>query len=103
MKLYSYWRSSCSWRVRIALHLKGLAYEYAAVHLVKDGGEQHGEAYRAINPLRTVPTLEGEGMFPVGLRSSTLTVAQFSALVELLYKFGAEHGVLWTDPEARAA
>jgi maleylpyruvate isomerase len=58
MKLYSYWRSSCSWRVRIALNLKGLSYEYAAVHLVKDGGEQHTEAYRALNPMRTVPTLE---------------------------------------------
>lgn len=53
--------------------------------------------------MRFLPTLEGEGMFPVGLRSSTLTVEQFSALVELLYKFGAEHGVVWTDPETRAA
>lgn len=58
MKLYSYWRSSCSWRVRIALNLKGLSYEYAPVHLVKDGGEQNSEAYRALNPMRTVPTLE---------------------------------------------
>ena len=43
--LYSYWRSSCSYRVRIALELKGLAYEYHAVHLVRDGGEQHQPDY----------------------------------------------------------
>lgn len=62
MKLYSYWRSSCSWRVRIALNLKGLSYEYEAVHLVRGGGEQHAEAYRRLNPLRQVPTLvTGDG------------------------------------------
>lgn len=50
--------------------------------------------------MRFLPALEGEGMFPVGLRSSTLTVAQFSALVELLYKYGAEHGVRWSERSA---
>ncbi|HBU48049.1 MAG TPA: maleylacetoacetate isomerase, partial [Myxococcales bacterium] len=39
--LHSYWRSSCSWRVRLALNLKGLSYDTVPVHLVKDGGEQH--------------------------------------------------------------
>jgi maleylpyruvate isomerase len=58
MKLYNYWRSSASWRVRIALALKGLAYDYVAVNLVKDGGEQRSEAYRAMNPMAQVPTLE---------------------------------------------
>lgn len=58
LKLYGYWRSSCSWRVRLGLNLKGLAYEYAPVHLVKDGGQQNTDAYRAVNPMRTVPTLE---------------------------------------------
>lgn len=48
-----------------------------------------------------LPKLEGEGMFPVGQRSSTLTVAQFSGLIELLYKYGAEKGVSWTDPQTR--
>lgn len=38
--LYSYFRSSCSWRVRIALHWKGIPFEYRAVHLLKDGGQQ---------------------------------------------------------------
>ena len=58
MKLYSYWRSSASWRVRTALHFKGVAFEYVPVHLLKDGGEQNQSAYRALNPGRTVPTLE---------------------------------------------
>lgn len=49
--------------------------------------------------MRFLPTLESEGMFPVGLRSSTLTVAQFSALIELLYAHGAKHGVVWSEPE----
>lgn len=48
--------------------------------------------------MRFLPTLEGEGAFPVGLRSSTLTVAQFSGLVELLFEYGAKHGVRWSDP-----
>lgn len=53
--------------------------------------------------MRFLPALEGEGMFPVGLRSSTLTVQQFSGLVELLYAFGAKHGVHWSDPAERKA
>lgn len=51
--------------------------------------------------MRFLPTLEGQGVFPVGMRSSTLTVEQFSLLIELLFKFGAEHGVEWTDPADR--
>ncbi|WP_164015880.1 maleylacetoacetate isomerase [Pyxidicoccus trucidator] len=58
LRLHSYWRSSASWRVRLALNLKGLKFEYVAVHLLKDGGQQHTEAYRALNPMRTLPTLE---------------------------------------------
>ena len=53
--------------------------------------------------MRFLPALEGQGMFPVGLRSSTLTVEQFSALIELMYKFGAERGVVWSDPRDRSA
>ena len=48
--------------------------------------------------MRFLPELEGGGMFPVGLKSSTLTVAQFSALVELIYEYGARHGVVWSEP-----
>jgi maleylpyruvate isomerase len=60
MKLYGYWRSSSAWRVRIALAWKGVPYDYQPVHLVRDGGEQHGATYRAVNPMEEVPTLEFE-------------------------------------------
>ena len=59
--LYSYWRSSSSYRVRIALNLKGIAYQYKAVHLLREGGEQKQAAYRAINPLGLVPALVHDG------------------------------------------
>ena len=58
MKLYGYWRSSSAWRVRIALLHKGLPFDNQPVHLVRDGGEQHGAGYRAVNPMAEVPTLE---------------------------------------------
>lgn len=57
MKLYGYWRSSASYRVRIALALKGLAYTYSPVHLLKAGGEQKGAEYSRLNPAKLVPTL----------------------------------------------
>lgn len=56
--------------------------------------------------MRFLPTLERQGMFPVGLKSSTLTKEQFSGLIELLYQTGAEEGVVWSEPvktERRAA
>ncbi|CAM3944060.1 maleylacetoacetate isomerase [Corallococcus sp. ZKHCc1 1396] len=58
VRLHGYWRSSASWRVRIALNLKGIPFESLPVHLVKDGGQQHQPAYRAVNPMGRVPTLE---------------------------------------------
>jgi len=61
MTLYGYWRSGCTWRVRLCLALKGLNYgkevEYIPVHLVKDGGEQKKESYAKLNPAQMVPTL----------------------------------------------
>lgn len=56
--LYGYWRSSASFRIRIALNLKGLPYEQHPVHLLREGGEQHGVAYRSINPMGMVPSLK---------------------------------------------
>ena len=59
--LYSYYRSTCSWRIRIILHLKGIKFAYKAVHLVKDGGEQLKEEYTKVNPAQRVPALEIDG------------------------------------------
>lgn len=57
LRLYSYWRSSAAYRVRIGLNLKGLRYETVPVHLVRGGGEQHQADYAALNPQHMVPTL----------------------------------------------
>jgi glutathione S-transferase len=57
VKLYSYFRSSAAYRTRIALNLKGLAYETVSIHLTKDGGRQHAPEFRAVNPQKRVPAL----------------------------------------------
>ena len=57
MKLYSFFRSSAAYRVRIALSLKGIDYETVPIHLVRDGGEHNKPPYRAINPAGRVPSL----------------------------------------------
>ncbi len=59
--LYTYFRSSASFRVRIAMKLKKLTYDYRAVHLLKDGGEQFKPEYANLNPSREVPTLVHNG------------------------------------------
>lgn len=59
MKLYNYFRSSAAYRVRIALALKGLSYDYVSVHLAK--GEQYSAQFTAINPQNLVPVLEEDG------------------------------------------
>lgn len=61
MKLYSYFRSSAAYRVRIALNIKGLPYEMESIHLTKDGGRQFSDAFRAINPQMRVPALQLSG------------------------------------------
>lgn len=96
MKLYGYWRSSCSWRVRISLNLKGLSYEDVPVHLVKDGGEQHGEAHRARNPMRTVPTLE------VTEGGRVHHLSQSLAILEYLEERHPSPALLPAEPLARA-
>lgn len=58
LTLYSYWRSSAAYRVRIGLNLKGLSYETVPVHLVRNGGEQHSAQYAADNPQKLVPMLK---------------------------------------------
>lgn len=68
MKLYSYFRSSASYRVRIALNLKNLSYDYLPVHLVRDGGEQLKPDYRKVNVDGIVPTfVDGDEVMPQSL------------------------------------
>jgi maleylpyruvate isomerase len=71
MKLHTYWRSSSAYRVRIALGMKGLAYEPSFVHLVRSGGDQHQADFRRKNPLGQIPVLElDEAGSPVFLTQS---------------------------------
>jgi hypothetical protein len=74
MKLYTYFRSSAAYRVRIALNLKGLQYEAVPVHLLRGGGEQLQEQYRAINPSGLVPAFQDD----------YITLTQSMAILEYL-------------------
>jgi maleylacetoacetate isomerase len=74
MKLYTYFRSSAAYRVRIALNLKGLSYDAVPVHLLKDGGQQRQEEYRRINPSGLVPAFQDE----------RITLTQSMAIIEYL-------------------
>ena len=90
--LRSYWRSSCSWRVRIALNMKGLAFETLPVHLVKDGGEQHGDEHRQHNPMRELPVLVVDGQ----------PIAQSVAILEYLEETHPSPSLLPASPLDRA-
>ncbi|SAI72207.1 glutathione-S-transferase [Bordetella ansorpii] len=92
MQLYSYFRSSAAYRVRIALSLKGLSYETVPVHLVKGGGQQLEPAYRQVNPNALVPTLvDGD-----------LTLGQSLAIIEYLDETHPQPALLPADAAGRA-
>jgi maleylacetoacetate isomerase len=93
VKLYTYFRSSAAYRVRIALNLKGVAYEPVSIHLIKDGGRQHAAEYRAINPQRRVPAL--------ALDNGDVLL-QSLAIIEYLDEIHPKPALLPTDPVARA-
>jgi maleylacetoacetate isomerase len=93
VKLYGYFRSSAAYRVRIALNLKNLPYEQAAVHLTRNGGWQWSEEFRAINPQKRVPAL----VLPGGD-----TLLQSLAIIEYLDEIAPEPPLLPKDPVARA-
>lgn len=93
MKLYTYFRSSAAWRVRIALALKGIGTEQTFVHLLKDGGQQKTAAFRACNPLGVVPVLETD-------HGAVLT--QSLAIIEYLEETHPLPRLLPPDPVARA-
>lgn len=90
MKLYTYYRSQASFRVRIALNLKGLAHEDSFLHLEK--GDQFAAEYRALNPQMMVPTLiDGE-----------TELFQSLAILEYLNEHYPDPPLLPVDPAARA-
>jgi maleylacetoacetate isomerase len=92
LKLYGYWRSSAAYRVRIALNLKGLDYEYVPVNLIRDGGEQHGAAFAATNPQKLIPVLQhGNRM-----------IRQSLAIIEYLDEVWSETPLLPATPRDRA-
>lgn len=91
-RLFSYFRSSCSWRVRIAMQLAGIQADQVAVHLVKGGGEQHRAEYAAMNPMEQVPSLEMDG----------LVLTQSVAIMEYIADRHPEAGLLPRDLAARA-
>lgn len=92
LTLRGYWRSSCSWRIRIALALKGLPYNTVPVHLVQDGGQQHHPDHRAVNPMREVPVL----------LAGTEPLAQSMAILEYLEETAPTPALLPKEPIARA-
>jgi maleylacetoacetate isomerase len=93
VKLYSYFRSSAAYRVRIALNLKGIAYETAPIHLVREGGHNRRPEFRAINPQMRVPVL----VTPKGD-----VLIQSLAIIEYLEEIQPEPALLPKDPVARA-
>jgi maleylacetoacetate isomerase len=93
VKLYSYFRSSAAYRVRIAFNLKGLGYDTLAIHLQKEGGQNRKPAYRAINPQMRLPTLELED----GER-----ITQSLAIIEYLDEVHPQPPLLPSEPVARA-
>lgn len=92
LTLYSYWRSSAAYRVRIALNLKGLSFQTIPVNLVRQGGEQLGEAYRRINPQGLVPALLHEGH----------VLTQSMAICEYLEEKFPQYPLLPADAVGRA-
>jgi maleylpyruvate isomerase len=92
LELYTYWRSSASYRVRIALNLKTLPYVTHGVNLLKDGGDQWSVAYKAVNPQSRVPTLVHDGQ----------RFSQSLAIIEYLDETFPDHRLIPRDPVDRA-
>ncbi|WP_447730907.1 maleylacetoacetate isomerase [Pseudoxanthomonas suwonensis] len=92
LTLYTYWRSSAAYRVRIGLELKGLDYASAPVHLVQDGGQQHAAAYATLNPQELVPVL----------RHGDAVLRQSLAILEYLDETWPQPALLPADAAGRA-
>lgn len=92
MKLYTYFRSSAAYRVRIALNMKGLAWEAVPVHLLRNGGEQLSQEYRQVHPGAMVPALDDDGTI----------LTQSLAIIEYLDEVHPQAALLPADPLGRA-
>lgn len=92
IKLYSYFRSSSTYRVRIALNLKNLDYDIVPVHLVKDGGEQFSANFSALNAAHKIPVLDHAGKI----------ISQSVAIIEYLEGVFRETHLYPTSPHERA-
>ncbi len=90
--LYDYWRSSASYRVRMALNLKQLAYDQISIHLVRDGGRQHDPDYLKLNPQGRIPTLV----------HGRVVLTQSPAILEYLEEVFPDPALLPADPAGRA-
>ena len=93
MRLYSYFRSSAAFRVRIALAVKDIDYQMISIHLTKDGGQQKADAYKKINPQGLVPALETD-------RGDILT--QSLAILEYIEESYPKPAILPKDAAQRA-
>ena len=90
MKLYTFFRNSAGHRVRIALHLKEIPFDYVSIDIRK--GAQHEESYRKINPLSLIPALEDKGKI----------ITQSTAIIEYLEELYPRPSIFPEDPIARA-
>jgi maleylacetoacetate isomerase len=93
LRLYTYFRSSAAFRVRIALHYKGLPFESIPVHLLRGGGEQHAAAFAERNPACLIPVLE----------DGAQALTQSLAIIEYLEESHPTPALLPADAAARAA
>jgi maleylpyruvate isomerase len=96
MQLYNYFRSSASYRVRIAMNLKGLPFDYTAIHLVRHGGEQLAPEFRKLNPDGLVPVLIDDATDP------SIKLTQSLAIVEYLDELYPDPPLLPATPAERA-
>ncbi|MEC4593233.1 MULTISPECIES: maleylacetoacetate isomerase [Nitrospirillum] len=96
LTLYTYFRSSAAYRVRIALNLKGLTAEQVPVHLLRDGGEQLKPEYLALNPQGQLPTLAVDDATGCHLLTQSLAIAEY------LDEVHPTPALLPADPIARA-
>ncbi|KAK2826114.1 hypothetical protein Q5P01_020328 [Channa striata] len=90
--LHGYFRSSCSWRVRIAFALKGIQYDQVPVNLIRDGGQQCTDQYRKLNPMQQVPAVEIDGV----------TLSQSLAVIQYIDETRPGPRLLPGDPIKRA-